>query len=268
MRVTSDHVSVEGASIAHDVDGAVGGPAVMLVHGFAAHRHWWDAVLPQLTAASLRVARIDLSGHGGSAHRATYSVDQWAREVDAVSGVAFGDEPFVVVGHSFGGRVACALAGLPASRVSRAMIIDTSFRPPHEHRTSEVWRRPHRVYPTRDAAVDRFRLIPPQPIDEAILRSVASHSVCARGDGWSWRHDPNLAPDAVGARPFTGLRVPLDFVYGERSVVVDSESVAAFLHYPSTTVTAIPGAHHHVVLDSPRAVAGRIIWATTTASAG
>ena len=47
----------------------------MLVHGGAAHSRWWDHIGPLLADGRLVVA-IDLSGHGDSARRESYSLDQ------------------------------------------------------------------------------------------------------------------------------------------------------------------------------------------------
>src|SRR6516162_6627570 len=98
--------TVEGVSIAYREWGAErGGPAergIVLVHGGAAHSRWWDHIGP-LVADGRRVVAIDLSGHGDSGRRGSYSLDGWAREVLAVAedaGIAA--VPPTVIGHSMG----------------------------------------------------------------------------------------------------------------------------------------------------------------------
>lgn len=266
VNTTAGVVEVDGTPIAYDVTGAPGAPSVALVHGFAAHRHWWDDVLPRL-APTLRVLRIDLSGHGDSGHRSAYAIATWAEELVAVQ-TAVDLDPGLVVGHSFGGRVAIESTRVPGTRTTAVLTLDTSFRLPQEHRRSAAWPRPRRVYPSREAAIERFRLVPPQPLDPDALARLGAHSVHAIEEGWEWKHDHQLRPEEVGATRFTGIDVPFDIAYGELSAIVDIETTtAAAALDPSTTVTVIPGAHHHLVLDSPDAAAD-IIIATAQRHAG
>ena len=63
---------------------AASGRGIVLVHGGAAHSRWWDHIGP-LLAADRRVVAIDLSGHGDSGRRESYSFDAWAGEMLAVA---------------------------------------------------------------------------------------------------------------------------------------------------------------------------------------
>src|SRR5690349_7020121 len=90
-------VIAEGASISYRVWGEPGRPGLVLVHGGAAHSGWWDHIGPLLT--SHRVAALDLSGHGDSDRRPSYSMDLWAKEVAAVCAAEQLVRP-VVIGHS------------------------------------------------------------------------------------------------------------------------------------------------------------------------
>src|SRR5215471_2564790 len=100
--VTRRTTMVDGAAIAYRTWGEPGGRGIVLVHGGAAHSRWWDHVGP-LLADGRRVVAIDLSGHGDSGRRESYSLDGWAREVLAVAedaGIAA--VPPTVIGHSMG----------------------------------------------------------------------------------------------------------------------------------------------------------------------
>ena len=93
---------VDGASIAYRTWGDPGGRSIVLVHGGAAHSRWWDHIAPLLTAG-WQVIAIDLSGHGDSGRRDSYSLDTWAREVLAVVADAGTAASSVIIGHSMGG---------------------------------------------------------------------------------------------------------------------------------------------------------------------
>ena len=103
-------VDVEGCRIHALSWGDTAKPGLMLVHGGAAHAHWWDFIAPQLTH-HYHVAAIDLSGHGDSGHRDAYAMEQWAREVLHVAGELGMDRP-ITVGHSMGGFVTMLTAAL------------------------------------------------------------------------------------------------------------------------------------------------------------
>ena len=79
-------------------------PGLLLVHGHAAHAHWWDFIAPALSV-SFDVVAIDMSGAGDSDHRESYSVAGFCDELVAVSNAAGLKNP-TLVGHSFGGTVA------------------------------------------------------------------------------------------------------------------------------------------------------------------
>jgi len=252
-------VTVDGAQVSFSVEGD-GRSCVVLVHGFAAHRHWWDWVVPELTV-DFRILRIDLSGHGESDHRDEYSIETWASEVVAAKLAAFGDAPVLLVGHSLGGRVVIASSRVPELSAESALILDTSFPNPAHPQTPSHWKPVRRLYESREAALERFRLVPAQSLDPAVLKSLAEQSVRVVEGGWTWKHDFRLNPTELLFPSVANLEVPLRIGYGEESSVVDSATASrvAELAGPGATVSVIPGAHHHLVLDSPQAVAALIL---------
>ena len=248
-------VVVAGARVAHRVWGPVGAPGVVLVHGGAAHSGWWDHVAPLLTGH--RVVALDLTGHGRSDRRCSYDPHLWAREVVAVAAAAELDRP-VVVGHSMGGWVAVTVAAEHAGDVSSVVVVDSPLndQPPDEERLRER-RRPHRVYPTAEEAVARFRTLPPQDVVLPYVRDhVARGSLRAVEGGWSWAFDPDffgtrlrlrdLLPDA-GA-PLTLLRCE----HGLVSAAMAEEM--AGLVRGGMPVVELPDAGHHPMLDQPLAL--------------
>ncbi|MBI3566438.1 MAG: hypothetical protein HY079_14690, partial [Elusimicrobia bacterium] len=60
------------------------GLPVMLLHGMAAHTHWWDRVVPHLGSA-LKPAAFDFRGHGESDWRedGVYTGETWLEDVEA-----------------------------------------------------------------------------------------------------------------------------------------------------------------------------------------
>jgi pimeloyl-ACP methyl ester carboxylesterase len=120
-----DHVrSFDGTPIAFAVEGQ--GPAVLLLHGFAAdHRVNWVApgVVAALVAAGRRVIATDARGHGasGKPHEpAAYEGGAMLRDARAVlDHLGVGDVD--VVGYSMGAMVAVRLA--PDEPRMRALVL-------------------------------------------------------------------------------------------------------------------------------------------------
>lgn len=100
------------------------GPPIVLIHGFGAAIDWWDAIAPTL-AASHRVIRLDLIGHGGTEAPVTgYAIERQAELVAAVLD-ALGVGRVTVVGHSMGGEVATAFAVRDPRRIDCMILIDS-----------------------------------------------------------------------------------------------------------------------------------------------
>jgi pimeloyl-ACP methyl ester carboxylesterase len=123
-----------------ELAGAEGDPPLVLVHGFGGSLYSWRKVSPELAAAGFRVIALDLPGFGYSgrpAERAAYTPEGQARtvaEVLARLGVPAA-EPVDLVGHSFGGGVALALAAARPDRVRSLVLVDSTLptfsRAPH-----------------------------------------------------------------------------------------------------------------------------------------
>jgi len=105
-------------------DGGTDGLPVLFVHGNGGNRTQWAAQLDHLRPRRRAVA-LDLRGHGESAPSAgqDYSVAGFAADVRAAAD-SLGLDRFVLVGHSFGGAVACAFAGGQPERVAGLLLVD------------------------------------------------------------------------------------------------------------------------------------------------
>ena len=252
-------VEVEGCPIHYLLWGQAGNPGLLLVHGGFAHAHWWDFIAP-VFADHYRVAAIDLSGMGDSGYRPKYSGETYAKEVMAASaGAGFGKAP-VVVGHSFGGFVALKSGALYGEKLSGVVIVDFPIRPPELQRDYEDRRpqiRPKEIYPNRKAALERFRLIPAQPCENAfILEHIAARSLAKVNGGWSWKFDDQIFKGfELGnlSEDLPKVTCELAFIYGERSALFPREIVdyMSKLLRGRAPLIAIPKVHHHLFLDQP-----------------
>ncbi len=264
---------VESATISALAWGQPGAPTLVLVHGGAAHAGWWSAIAPIL-ASTHRVVALDLSGHGHSDWRETYTAERWAEEVLAAARAGGGAGRPVVAGHSMGGFVTIVVAARYGAELEGAVVLDSPVRRPDpesaEGRGGRMFRAP-KVYPEPDTAVEHFHLVPPQPVVLPwLVEEVARASLRRVEAGWTWRFDPRVFTARPGpSRPSefaadlarASCRVAL--INGERSSIVDAEvrSYMAELLADSPAAAAgipvveVPEAHHHLLLDQPLATA-------------
>jgi pimeloyl-[acyl-carrier protein] methyl ester esterase len=127
-RPDGEHPSLQRAGRATrlHVETLGSGPPLVLLHGFALHGGVFAPVLPAL-ARRRHVLVVDLPGHGHSPPLASFTLAGVAGAVAAaVRDVAGDDEPLDVLGWSFGGHVALALAHAAPRRMRRLVLACTT----------------------------------------------------------------------------------------------------------------------------------------------
>ncbi len=250
--------TVEGTAIAYRAWGEPADRGIVLVHGGAAHSRWWDHIGP-LLANGGRVVALDLSGHGDSGRRDSYSLDTWAREVLAVVIDAGITAPPVVIGHSMGGMVTLRLASLVGPRIAGAVAIDSPVRDLAPEDRAARQRRafgPLLVYPTREEAMARFHPVPDQPVLAYIADHVAATSVRPFERGWTWKFDPGIfARDQFTPALLTRLDCRVALFRAEYGIVTPQQGEAMYDRLGRVApVVEIPAAGHHIMLDQPIAL--------------
>ncbi|MBD7918521.1 alpha/beta fold hydrolase [Cellulomonas sp. Sa3CUA2] len=107
--------------------GPAAGPAAVLLHGFPQDGSAYDAVVPLLTQAGVRVLVPDQRGYSPGARppgRRAYAVPELVDDVVALLDAAGVDEAHVV-GHDWGGAVAWAVAARRPRRVASLTVLGT-----------------------------------------------------------------------------------------------------------------------------------------------
>jgi pimeloyl-ACP methyl ester carboxylesterase len=249
--------TVAGASIAYRSWGEPGGRGIVLVHGGAAHSRWWDHI-GALLATGRRVVAVDLSGHGDSDRRDSYSLDLWAREVLAVAAHAGITAPPVVIGHSMGGFVTLRAAGMFGAAMEGAVVIDSPVRvitPEEAAAREKVAFGELRVYPTREAILARFHPVPDQPVLGYIADHVAATSIRRADGGWTWKFDPRIFASDRPRDLLTRLDCRVALLHAEHGMVTAEMSEVMYDRLGRVApVIEVPAAGHHVMLDQPIAL--------------
>jgi pimeloyl-ACP methyl ester carboxylesterase len=121
--------------------------------------------------------------------------------------------------------------------------------------------RPPTEFPSSSLALARFRLRPPETVaPPALLGAIARRGLVKLPSGrWRYRFDPacERTRGPVDCWPLLPrITSPTLVVRGEHSTVLDREIARRMAKtLPSAALEEIPGAHHHVTLDAPRALA-------------
>jgi pimeloyl-ACP methyl ester carboxylesterase len=263
-------VAFDGVDLEVLAWGQRGLPGVLLLHGFSAHADWWSFIAPML-ATGRRVVAFSFSGMGRSGWRDSYSLQAYAREVIAVAeaaGLFESDVAPIFIGHSFGSFPARIAARELQSKLAGMVLIDGALpADEHDHEYGDVPPKGHRhrIYPTLEQAVARFRYDPPQPAENEFITdhlARTSLGLTAAGpdtDGWSWRFDPDLMAK-LAALPSRDLLAPaqcrIALMIGGRSKMMTPPRLALIRsHTPRDAPwIAIPDAGHHVMVDQPLAL--------------
>ena len=276
-------IEVQGCPIHYMTWGDMSLPGLVLIHGGAAHAHWWSFLAP-LLARRYAVVALDLSGHGDSGRRSEYPRRIWADEVMGVIDAVDFIGPPIVVGHSMGGLVGIITASVYGDRLAGAIIIDAPVRKPDPEsdsaRRGQEFRRP-KTYPDRETAKQHFRLVPSQPCENTfILDYIAEHSLREVPIGpqaqtaqttvgpeaqidqakieITWKFDPRVfvrsSNDSI--RDYlVSVRCRIALMRGELSLVVPPETGEYMYELldRNAPMVDIPQAHHHLILDQPLA---------------
>ena len=237
-------------------------PGLVFVHGNGAHAYWWTFIAP-FFLDHYRVIAIDLAGAGDSGASERYTPEAFAKQINAVADDAEFGSDTIIVGHSFGGYITLKTGLIYNQRLGGVVLVDSAVRPPdfqweRDPRSSPV--KPKRVYADFDAALARFRLMPPQGCEnQYILDYIGRHSIKAVDDGWTWKFDDTMFRKfEFGAdlhKDLARLRCRVGVIYGEKSYLF-TQDIADFMFKvldESVPFAAIPEAQHHVFLDQPLA---------------
>ena len=255
----SRFVEAGGLRLHYQDYGTEGNPAMLCLHGGAAHAHWFDFVAPGFTA-DYRVLALDQRGHGDSewAEPPAYSYERYAADLaEVIEQLDLRD--FVLVGHSMGGTVSLEYTAAHPGRVGKLIVVDSTLQMTADRVAAlrDVGSRQGSQYPTREEFVARFRLRPAGTLAApAIIRHLAQNSARQFPDG-TWRHkfDRNVyatRETTDGLPRWNHIRIPALLVKAERSPRISPQVFAEVkARCAHVELAEIPDSDHHVTLDNP-----------------
>ena len=239
-----------------------GRPLVLLHGGSGSHTHW-IANIDRL-ARGFEVVVVDLPGYGDAPRPVSRDPEAYIGALaDDLSAAMTGAGRYGLVGFSFGGTLAAALAGrLPAGRVSALTLLGPGgFGEPEGRRLP--------IVPTPSAAQD------PAGHRAAVAQNLGAFMmsrVPAADDPVVDLHSANIARQRFDSRTISladrlvadlvRVACPLQAIWGEK----DQLCVPSVAHRagvvravrPDAEVHLVPGAGHWVQYEAPQAVCALI----------
>ncbi|GAA1221085.1 alpha/beta hydrolase [Kitasatospora nipponensis] len=257
MTETTSTVRVTDGTFAVRSKGQAG-PALVFVHYWGGSAATWDGVVERLPA-DRRTVRFDQRGWGTSrALPGPYTLDQLADDLAyVVETLDLG--PFVLVGHSMGGKVSQLLAARrPAGLVGMVLVAPAPpqpsavVTPAYQEGLSHAYDSPESV---GQALTHVLTAVPlSQSLRDAVIRdSLAAHPEARRE--WPLRGMARDITDAARA-----IEVPVTVLVGEHDVVEPPHVLREHLlpHIPHARLTTVPGAGHLLPLEAPDALAAEL----------
>ncbi len=237
-------------------------PVLVLVHGFRAHARWWQCIAPRLSRA-YRVVSVDLPGMGDSDYCRQYYEGVYAEGILAVLDAEQLTD-VTIIGHSFGGAQTLQAMCLQPELFRRGIVVDSLLRLPGDDRIRLLEpRSQYRYRASQEQCMAEFRLLPEQPaVEAAVLYHIVYHSCCPDVQGWRWKFDPaaiNIG-EVQDVTVLQQIRSQVDCIYGSLSIFAEGnrpERTQALFAKPGRLIK-LAGAHHHMMVDQPQALADAI----------
>ena len=238
---------------------------LILLHGNSANAWWWEASARAISS-TYRIVAIDQRGHGDSewVRPASYAPREYAS--DLARFIEHDSQRHgrpIVIGHSMGGLTVLAFGAAHHELARGVVAIDSAIvssrgRDRYLRRLKGL---PVVTYPDLATAKARYRLMPNEgEVAPEILSAIAEKSLARTDDGrWTLKFDRESFFGGDGMDVVEALRaitIPTLLVRAEHSRIMTVEGLAhAAEANPRARAVTIPGAHHHVLLEMPQAVA-------------
>ncbi len=229
------------------------GRPVLAVHGVKGHGARWR-LLGEALSGHLLYA-VDLRGHGRSTHEPPWSIEQHVADLVATLD-ALSLQVVDVIGHSYGGLIACHLAHHATGRVGRVVLLDPAIGIPGwaaaERAANELT--PASFPDPATARADRAERWPPLADPTVVDDEVEQHLVRGDDGRWRWRYAPAAVVTAYSemARPILlpPVGVPTLLVRAARAIVVHPMLQAAARAAGNVTMVDLD-CYHEIPLERP-----------------
>ena len=223
-------------------------PPVVCIHGVNAHGRRFRKLAEERLASRFRVLAPDLRGHGRSTWEPPWTLARHVADLREALGHR-GIERAVVIGHSFGGRLALELAA--ACVVERSVLLDPAVWVPPAVALdrAEALRRDH-SFASREEALAERALLSPLATRDQLDEEFDEHLLLGPDGRLRFRYSQAAVIAAYGelAQPppdWSLVQLPTLLVVGAETDVVPEPLVDAlrFELGDLLEVVTVPGRH-------------------------
>jgi pimeloyl-ACP methyl ester carboxylesterase len=233
-----------------------GVPTVLALHGWQRTHQDFSPVIDAasiLPGGPLNAVGLDLAGFGATPPPPEpWGSEEYARHLlPLFEGPGVLAERVVLVGHSFGGRVAVHLAPLVADRIERLVLtgvplLDREGRRSRPALSFRLARRLHRLGLITEERMEAMRQKYGSPDYRAAQGVMRGVFVKLLAEQYSER--------------MAAIRCPVDLVWGAEDTEVPMEvAVRAQTLFPSARLMTLPDVGHLTPTEAPRALAEVIL---------
>ncbi|MFJ9542183.1 alpha/beta fold hydrolase [Streptomyces sp. NPDC101225] len=257
MTESTRSVPVAGGVLDVRVGGSAG-PALVFVHYWGGSADTWNAVIDHLPPEQATI-RFDQRGWGGARSLpGPYHLDRLADDLERVAD-ACAPGPYVLVGHSMGGKASQLVAARRPSGLAGLVLVAPAPPRPPATITEEYRRHLSHAYDSPETvghALDHVLTAAPLPaaVRARTVRDSLGSGAAARRE-WPLR---GIAQDITGA--VAAVEVPVTVLAAENDAVEPPHVLREHLlpHLPHATLGVVPAAGHLLPLEAPGAVATAI----------
>lgn len=244
--------------------GAESSDRIVCIHGVAQHGGVFEPLGDRIQTSGGSVLAVDLRGHGESGREPPWNLDTHVRDVlDTLD--AKGVERATLVGHSFGGLVAAALAAEAQERTGSVVLLDPGLEVPADRalRSAEVERLDW-SFATVDGALNALlsnesMVAPPRDVVAAFVRDDVRKGPDGR---FRFRFCPSAAVVAwseVTLPPPPVARIPTLIVRAEVPLYDGSAQGQRYRDELGDLLTAVTVPNgHNVLWESPEETIGAV----------
>jgi pimeloyl-ACP methyl ester carboxylesterase len=250
----------DGVTLAANVAGRQGAPAVILGHGGGQTRHSWDKCEEQLAEAGYYAINYDLRGHGDSdwSKDGGYAIEDRARDLMLLAEHA--GRPLALVGASLGGITGLVAATMGLD-VAALVLVDIVPKMDLKGagRVRDFMAASPNGFANLEEAADAISAYYPDRPRPKDLSGLNKNLRLGEDGRYRWHWDPRMLDDMRGdPRNLLGImdradwtdRIPTLLVRGMKSDIVSDDGVEDLRRrIPALEVADIGGAGHMVAGD-------------------
>ena len=256
-------VVVDGLKLHYLAWGTEGKTRMLLLHGLRGHAHSWDDFASSV-CQDHHVLALDQRGRGDSgwAKDGQYTTEAYVADLAGFC-KELSLEPFILVGHSMGGRNAMAYAAQYPDQVRKLVLVDVgpTSDPRGVKRIGDEIKAAPEEFDSFEAVMEHAAIGNRYASDRVMRRRMQYSTQELPGGRYGWRYDlvireerrqGTVAPQSDLWPEVVKIKAPTLIVRGVESDLLTRDTADRMVReIPDAALVEIPMAQHMVFEDNP-----------------